>query len=79
MGEELCEMLVLAAAAVARRFLNVFDDLMRRVERRRLTLDGCDDRRHDRVQRERPEAEREFTNPTSGQKNNPTFGRKKKI
>ena len=55
-------------------------DLMRRIERRRLTLDDCDDRRHDRVQRERPEAEMECSNPTSGQKKtNPTFGRKKKI
>ena len=41
-------------------------DLMRRIERRRLTLDDCDDRRRDRVQRERPEVEIEFSNPTSG-------------
>ena len=53
---------------------------MPRIERRRLTLDGCDDRRRDRVQRERPEAERYFSNPTFGQqKSNPAFGRKKKI
>ena len=32
-------------------------DLMGRIERRRSTLDDCDDRRRDRVQRERPEVE----------------------
>ena len=42
------------------------DDLVRRIERRRLTLDDRDDRRRDRVQRERPEVEIEFSNPTSG-------------
>ena len=57
------------------------DDLMRRIERRRLTLDDCDDRRRDRFQRERPEVEIYFSDPTSGdqQKTNPTSGRKKKI
>ena len=58
------------------------DDSMPRIERRRLTLDDRDDRRRDRVQRERPEVEIEFSNPTSGHKNkktNPTSGRKKKI
>ena len=54
---------------------------MPRIERRRLTLDDRDDRRRDRVQRERPEVEIEFSNPTSGrnQKSNPTSGRKMKI
>ena len=58
------------------------DDSMPRIERRRLTLDDRDDRRRDRVQRERPEVEIEFSNPTSGHKSkktNPTSGRKKKI
>ena len=32
-------------------------DLMGRIERRRLTLDDCDDRRRDRVRRERAEVE----------------------
>ena len=50
------------------------------IERRRLTLDDRDDRRRDWVRRERPEVELEFSNPTSGRKkNNPTFGREKKI
>ena len=39
---------------------------MGRIERRRLTLDDCDDGRRDRVQGERPEVEIEFCNPTSG-------------
>ena len=58
-----------------------FDDSMPRIERRRLTLDGCDDRRRDRVRRERPEVQIEFSNPTSGhkKKTTPTFGRKKDI
>ena len=33
------------------------DDPMPTVERRRLTLDACDDRRRDRVRRERPKVE----------------------
>ena len=41
---------------------------MGRIERRRLTLDDCDDRRRDRVQRERAEVEIEFSNPTSGRR-----------
>ena len=41
---------------------------MGRIERRRSTLDGCDDRRRDRVQRERAELEIEFSNPTSGRR-----------
>ena len=44
------------------------DDLMRRIERRRFTLDDRDDRRRDRVRRERPEVEIQFSNPTSGHK-----------
>ena len=54
---------------------------MPRIERRRLTLDDRDDRRRDRVRRERPEVEIEFSNPTSGHqtKSHPTLGRKKKI
>ena len=57
------------------------DDLMRRIERRRFTLDDRDDRRRDRVRRERPEVQIEFSNPTSGRdkKSDPTSGRKKKI
>ena len=43
---------------------------MPRIERRRLTLDDRDDRRRDRVQRERPEVELEFVNPTSGRPKN---------
>ena len=46
------------------------DDPMPTIERRRLTLDDRDDRRRDRVQRERPEVEIEFSNPTSGRKTN---------
>ena len=53
---------------------------MSRIERRWLTLDGCDDRRRDRVRRERPEVQIEFSNPISGRKkNNPTSGRKTNI
>ena len=36
------------------------DDPMPTIERRRITLDDRDDRRRDRVQRERPEVELEF-------------------
>ena len=43
-------------------------DLMGRIERRRSTLDDCDDRRRDRVQRERAELEIESSNPTSGRR-----------
>ena len=42
------------------------DDPMPTVERRRLTLDDRDDRGRDWVQRERPEVELEFSDPTSG-------------
>ena len=54
---------------------------MPRIERRRLTLDDCDDRRRDRVRRERPEVQIEFSNPTSGRdkKSDPTSGRQNKI
>jgi len=45
-----------------------FHDLMGRIERRRPTLDDCDDRRRDRVQRERAELEIKFSNPTSGRR-----------
>ena len=57
------------------------DDPMPTVERRRLTLDDRDDRRRDRVQRERPEVELDFSNPTSGRnkKSDPTSGRKKNL
>ena len=50
------------------------------IERRRLTLDDRDDRRRFRVQRERPEVELEFSNPTVGRdkKSDPTSGRKHK-
>ena len=41
---------------------------MPRIERRRLTLDDRDDRRRDRVQRERPKVGLEFSNPISGRK-----------
>ena len=41
---------------------------MGRIERRQLTLDDCDDRRRDRVQRERAEVEIKFSNPTSGRR-----------
>ena len=47
------------------------DDSTPRIERRRLTLDDRDDRRRDRVQRERPKVGLEFSNPTSGRKKNP--------
>ena len=40
------------------------------IERRRLTLDGCDDRRRDRVRRERPEVQLEFSDPTFGRDKN---------
>ena len=62
------------------RVFECVHDLMSRIERRRLTLDGCDDRRRDRVRRERPEVQIEFSNPTSGRdkKSDPTSGRKKK-
>ena len=54
---------------------------MPRIERRRLTLDDRDDRRRDRVQRERPKVGLEFSNPTFGRKKNPIrpLGREKKI
>ena len=48
------------------RVFECVHDLMGRIERRRLTLDDCDDRRRDRVQRERAEVETESSNPTSG-------------
>ena len=48
------------------RVFECVHDLMGRIERRRLTLDDCDDRRRDRVQRERAEVEIEFSDPTSG-------------
>ena len=56
------------------------DDSTPRIERRRLTLDDRDDRRRDRVQRERPKVGLEFSNPTSGRdkKSDPTSGRKNK-
>ena len=41
---------------------------MPRIERRRLTLDDRDDRRRDRVHRERPKVGLEFSNPISGRK-----------
>ena len=41
---------------------------MPRIERRRLTLDDRDDRRRDRVQRERPKVGLESSNPISGSK-----------
>ncbi len=46
---------------------------------RRLTLDDRDDRGRDWVQRERPEVELEFSDPTSGRdsKSDPISGRKK--
>ena len=44
------------------------DDSTPRIERRRLTLDDRDDRRCDRVQRERSKVRLEFSNPTSGRK-----------
>ena len=47
------------------------DDSTPRIERRRLTLDDRDDRRRDRVQRERPKVGLEFSNPTSGRKKKP--------
>ena len=47
------------------------DDPMLTIERRRLTLDDRDDRRRDRVQRERRKVGLEFSNPTSGRKKNP--------
>ena len=55
-------------------------DSMPRIERRRLTLDDRDDRGRDWVQRERPEVELEFSNPTVGRdkKSDPTSGRKQK-
>ena len=48
---------------------------------RRLTLDDRDDRGRDWVQRERPEVELEFSDPTSGRdsKSDPISGRKKNL
>ena len=62
------------------RVFECVDDPMLTIELRRLTLDDRDDRRRYRVQRERPEVELEFSNPTSGRdkKSDPTSGRKKK-
>ena len=56
-------------------------DSMPRIERRRLTLDDRDDRRRDRVQRERPKVGSEFSHVISGRKkiSDSTSGRKKKI
>ena len=52
---------------------------MPRIERRRLTLDDRDDRRRDRVQRERPKVGLEVSDPTSGrkQKSDPTVWTRK--
>ena len=62
------------------RVFECVDDPMPTVERRRLTLDDRDDRGRDWVQRERPEVELEFSNPTVGRdkKYDPTSGRKQK-
>ena len=63
------------------RVFECVDDPMPTVERRRLTLDDRDDRGRDWVQRERPEVELEFSDPTSGRdsKSDPNSGRNKTL
>ena len=63
------------------RVFECVDDPMPTVERRRLTLDDRADRGRDWVQRERPEVELEFSDPTSGRnkKSDPSSGRKKNL